>query len=141
MTESVSLEYPLVSQIGRRDCLTEISEFLITDLALASHGIPSFTLTSPNLLAPVLDAHPPTAVIIDAGFLAQALELILDAAEASHHVLIVLGDLDAKTAGRVADHVRLVRWSDIEEEGRQQEGGAQLPSAPSTSFGLSTSSL
>ncbi|KAI0035954.1 acetyl-CoA synthetase-like protein [Vararia minispora EC-137] len=109
--------------------LNDSLEFLITDLALASQGIPSFTLSSPALLAPVLDVHPPTAVIIDASFLPHALEHVLDSAEAAHHVLIVLGEPDAQTTARAARGVRLVRWPDIEEEGRQS-GVTELPAPP-----------
>ena len=51
---------------------------MISDLALASHSIPSFTLTSKALLSPFLDSHPPSAIITDAEFLPHLLELIYD---------------------------------------------------------------
>ncbi|KAH9056648.1 acetyl-CoA synthetase-like protein [Lactarius vividus] len=69
-------------------------EFLITELALASHSIPSLTLASPSLLSPVLEAHPPTAVIVDASFLSHALELIYDLNESGHHFVVVVGEAD-----------------------------------------------
>ncbi|KZV71784.1 acetyl-CoA synthetase-like protein [Peniophora sp. CONT] len=112
-------------------------EFLITDLALASQNIPSFTLSSQSLLAPVLEAHPPTAIIIDAGFLPHALELILDSAEASHHVLVVLGEPDERTVKRCADSIRLVRWSDIEDEGQGESLGPSSPPTPERVFSVS----
>ncbi|KAI0050034.1 acetyl-CoA synthetase-like protein [Auriscalpium vulgare] len=99
-------------------------EFLITDFALASHSIPSFTLSSPSLLSSVLDSHPPTAIVIDAGSLASVLELIYDTNELSHHVVIVVGEPDSQTI-RAAKHIKLVRWEDIEAEGRT---GAPLTS-------------
>ncbi|KAA1471333.1 acetyl-CoA synthetase-like protein [Dentipellis sp. KUC8613] len=101
--------------------LNDSIEFLITDIALASHSIPSFTLSSPSLLSPVLDNHPPTAIVIDAGFLPNVLELIYDTNELSHHVVIVVGEPDSKALEQAAEQIKLVRWSDIEEEGKRGE--------------------
>lgn len=64
----------------------------------------------------------------------HALELILDSAEASHHVLVVLGEPDKKTAARCADVIRLVRWDAIEAEGQGEQLGPSSP--PSMSFPL-----
>jgi long-chain acyl-CoA synthetase len=116
------------------------AEFLITDLALASHSIPSFTLTSPTLLAPVLEAHPPTAIVIDAGFVPHVLELLFDAAEAAHHVVVVVGELDKQTASRIANRIRLVRWSDIEAEGASGEQLAP-PTPPGKYYSFSIDRL
>ncbi|TFY80841.1 hypothetical protein EWM64_g3171 [Hericium alpestre] len=93
-------------------------EFLITDIALASHSIPSFTLSSPSLLSSVLDKHPPTAIVIDAGFLPNVLELIYDTNELAHHVVIVVGEPDRKALAEAAQHIKLVRWADVEAEGK-----------------------
>ncbi|THH09235.1 hypothetical protein EW146_g8735 [Bondarzewia mesenterica] len=100
-------------------------EFLITDLALASHSIPSFTLSSPSLLSDVLEIHPPTAIVIDASFLSNVLELIYDSNEVSHHVVIVVGEPDSKALATAARHIKLVRWADVEAEG---QNGPELPS-------------
>ena len=81
----------------------------------------------------------PTAIIIDAGFLPHALELILDSAEASHHVLVVLGEPDEKTAKRCADAIRLVRWRDIEAEGQGEQLGPQNPASTSSHLPLQAS--
>lgn len=96
-------------------------EFLITDIALASHSIPSFTLSSPSLISPVLDSHPPSGIVIDAAFLPHVLELIYDSNELAHHVVVVLGEPDAKTAEMASKHIKLVRWNDVEAEGKQGE--------------------
>jgi hypothetical protein len=66
-------------------------------LALAAHGIPSFTLTSLSLLSEVLESHPPSAIVTHASFLPQLLELIYDSAEGEHHTVIVVGDASAPT--------------------------------------------
>ncbi|KAI0060819.1 acetyl-CoA synthetase-like protein [Artomyces pyxidatus] len=101
--------------------LNDSIEFLITDLALASHTIPSFTLSSPSLLSPVLEQHPPTAIVIDAGFLPSVLELIYESHEASHHVVIVVGEPKGKALEEASKQIKLVRWADIEAEGERGE--------------------
>jgi long-chain acyl-CoA synthetase len=93
-------------------------EFLITELALASHSIPSFTLSSPSLLTPVLESHPPSAIIIDGSILPHALELIYELNEHGHHFVIVLGETDDQVLSKASEHVKIVRWSDIEAQGK-----------------------
>ena len=95
------------------------SEFLITELALASHSIPSLTLASASLLSPVLEAHPPSAVIVDGGFLPHALELIYDLNESVHHFVIVVGEADKTVLSQASDRVKIVRWADIEAQGKE----------------------
>ncbi|KAI0340515.1 acetyl-CoA synthetase-like protein [Trametopsis cervina] len=95
-------------------------EFLIADLALSLHSIPSFTLTSSALLSQVLDDHPPSAIITHASFLPQLLELVYDANEDSHHTIIVVGDPDEKVL-RSSGQARLLRWDDIEGQGAGTE--------------------
>ena len=94
-------------------------EFLITELALASHSIPSLTLSSPSLLSPVLELHPPTAVIVDGSFLPHALELIYDLNESVHHFVIVVGEADKTVLSHGSDRVKIVRWADIEAQGKE----------------------
>ncbi|KAF8267856.1 acetyl-CoA synthetase-like protein [Lactarius quietus] len=94
-------------------------EFLITELALASHSIPSLTLASPSLLSPVLEAHPPTAIIVDGGFLPHALELIYDLNESVHHFVIVVGEVDKAVISQAADRVKIVHWTDVETQGKE----------------------
>ncbi|KAI0262959.1 acetyl-CoA synthetase-like protein [Gloeopeniophorella convolvens] len=97
--------------------LNDSIEFLITELALAAHSIPSFTLTSPALLSPVFDLHPPTAIVIDGAFLPHVLELIYESKEAAHHVVVVVGEANEKVLAEASRHIKLVRWADVEAEG------------------------
>ncbi|KAH9854063.1 acetyl-CoA synthetase-like protein [Lenzites betulinus] len=100
-------------------------EFLIADLALASHSIPSFTLSSLSLLSPVLDRHPPSAIITQAEFLPHLLELVYDSNEGSHHTIIVVGDIDSVALPR-STNVKIVHWDDIERGG----AAADKPALP-----------
>lgn len=93
-------------------------EFLITELALASHSIPSLTLASLSLLSPVLESHPPTAVIVDGSFLSHALELIYDLNESLHHFVVVVGKADEAVLSQASERVKIVRWTDIEAQGK-----------------------
>ena len=109
--------------------LNDSIEFLITDLALASHSIPSFTLSSLSVLAPVLDEHPPSAIVVQAEFLPQLLEQIHDWNEGAHHIIIVVGNanLDKKLGS-----MKFLRWEDIERQGAQVE--QVVPAAPSKCY-------
>lgn len=97
-------------------------EFIIADLALASHSIKSITLSSSKLLAPVLEAHPPSAIIIHAFLLPQLLELIYDSSErTTDHIIIVLGEPSAHTMASVASNVKVFKFGDVEREGFKVE--------------------
>lgn len=99
-------------------------EFLISDLALASHSIPSFTLASKALLSPLLDSHPPSAIIAEAELLPHLLELVYDSKETSHHTIIVVGAFNAKLDTHT---VRILKWEDVEREGAQAQ---EIPASP-----------
>lgn len=95
-------------------------------MALSSHSIPSFTLTSISLLSPVLENHPPSAIITDAEFLPQLLELVYDTHEGAHHTIIVVGEPSHKaTQGLQA---RILKFEDLERQGAVLE--AVQPSTP-----------
>jgi long-chain acyl-CoA synthetase len=95
---------------------------VISDLALASHSIPSFTLASSNLLASVLESHPPSAVITHASMLTQILELIYDAGEANrNHIIVVVGEPSPQAMASVASKVKVLKWADVEREGIRVE--------------------
>ncbi|KAH8107160.1 acetyl-CoA synthetase-like protein [Cristinia sonorae] len=100
--------------------LNDSIEFLITDLALASHSIPSFTLASLQLLAPVLQNHPPSAIVVQSDFLPQLLELIHKSNESVHHTIIVVGELDPKLQ-RGYGAVKLLKWDVMERTGSQEK--------------------
>ncbi|KAJ7285654.1 acetyl-CoA synthetase [Mycena rebaudengoi] len=102
--------------------LNDSIEFIISDMALAAHSIPSFTLASAKLLASVLESHPPTAIITHASMLTQILELIYDAGEANrNHTIIVVGEPSPQAMASVASKVTVLKWADIEREGIRVE--------------------
>jgi long-chain acyl-CoA synthetase len=98
-----------------------LTEFLITELALASHSIPSLTLAVPSLLSPVLESHPPTAIIVDGNFLPHLLELIYELHELVHHFIIVVGEADEKIVSEASKRIKLVLWTDLEAQGKVAE--------------------
>jgi long-chain acyl-CoA synthetase len=99
--------------------LRSISEFVITELALASHSIPSLTLESSSLLSPVFEAHLPTAIIVHAHLLLHTLELIYELNEYGNHFVIVVGEVDENVLPNATQHVKLVRWADLEAQGKE----------------------
>jgi long-chain acyl-CoA synthetase len=109
-------------------------EFLITDLALASRGIPSFTLSSLSLLSPVLESHPPSAIVTHAEFVPQLLELIHDSVEGEHHTVIYVGELktDIKSS-----NVKVISWEQLEREGAEGEPLPEVPKSPNATFSVS----
>ncbi|KAJ7219090.1 acetyl-CoA synthetase [Mycena pura] len=102
--------------------LNDCVEFIIADLALASHSIPSFTIAASNLMSPVLESHSPSAIITHASMLPQILEFIYDAGEANrNHTIIVVGEPSSQAMATVASKVRVLKWSDVEREGVRVE--------------------
>lgn len=116
--------------------LNDSVEFLITDLALASHSIPSFTLSSLSVLAPVLDEHPPSAIVVQAEFLPQLLEQIHDWNEGAHHTIIVVGE--AKLDKHLGS-MKFLKWENIESQGAQLEPA--VPTTPSKSCQFETTGI
>lgn len=104
-----------------RIILNYILEFLIADMALASHSIPSFTLSTANLLSDVLDSHPPDAIITEAALLPQLLELIYDAGAGSRHTIVVVGEPAPGAMAIVASNVKVIKFEDVEREGVKVE--------------------
>lgn len=103
------------------------AEFVIADLALAKHSIVSITLASRRLLSRILEAHPPSAIIVGADFLPHLLELIYDAREYDHKIIVV-GRTDADVRPKAAREVRIMNWAQIEADGAQ---GANVAAPPS----------
>ncbi|KAK7466955.1 hypothetical protein VKT23_004019 [Stygiomarasmius scandens] len=102
--------------------LNDCIEFLLSDLALASHSIPSFTLTASQLLSPVLESHPPSAIITNAELLPSLLELIYDGGENTQkYTIVVVGEPSAHAMASVASKIRVLRWDDVEREGNKVE--------------------
>ncbi|KAF7295099.1 Acetyl-CoA synthetase [Mycena indigotica] len=118
--------------------LNDSIEFIIADLALASHSIPSFTLSASNLLSPVLESHPPSAIITHSFMLSQVLELIYDAGETNrNHTIIVVGEPSAQAMATVASRVKVLKWADVEREGVRVEKIISPLPKPSDVFTLS----
>jgi long-chain acyl-CoA synthetase len=99
--------------------LRSITEFLITELALASHSIPSLTLSSSSLLSPVFESHLPSAIVVHSSLLLHTLELIYEVNEFGRHVVIVVGEVDENVISKASQHVNLVRWADLEAQGKE----------------------
>lgn len=99
--------------------LRSIPEFVITELALASHSIPSLTLSSPSLLSPVVESHPPSAIIVHASLLLHTLELIYELNEFGNQFVIVVGEVDDNVLSKSSQHVKLARWADLEAQGKE----------------------
>jgi long-chain acyl-CoA synthetase len=99
--------------------LRSIPEFLITELALASHSIPSLTLSSSSLLSPVLESHSPSAIIVHGSLLLHTLELLYELNEFGDYLVIVVGEADENVLSKAPEHVKLARWADLEAQGKE----------------------
>jgi len=115
--------YHILQQILRE--LTLFVEFLVSELALAKISVPSFTIEKPSLLSPVLESHPPNAIITHSFFVEQVLELILDRHEASHHTIIVVGSVGLPAGlNKLQGQVRIIQWEDLFKSDTKE---AELP--------------
>ncbi|KAL0579964.1 hypothetical protein V5O48_002048 [Marasmius crinis-equi] len=104
--------------------LNDCIEFVIADLALASHSITSLTITNSNLVDAVLDSHPPAAIIAHADLLPHLLELIYDSHDkddGKQYVIIVVGEPSTRAMASVASKVKVLLWNDVEREGVRVE--------------------
>jgi long-chain acyl-CoA synthetase len=99
------------------------SEFIVTDLALASHSITSLTLSSATLLSPVLESNAPSAIITHAFFLPQLLELIYETEEkrATEYVVVVVGEPTPQAMSSVASNIKILSFANLEREGVKVE--------------------
>ena len=112
---TIALASTLVSQRFRPSHVFVV-EFLIADLAFAAKSVITMTISSPQLLAEVLDNHPPSAIITDADFLSHIVEQIYDLNQHSHTTVIVVGD-PGRVGAKLAKEMDLVKFSDVEREG------------------------
>ena len=74
------------------------------------------TISSPELLAEVLDNHPPSAIITGSDFLPHIIEQIYDLNQHSHTTLIIVGD-PGNVLAKLAGEIDLLLFNDIEKEG------------------------
>lgn len=112
-TASVSTPVP---QVFLPSSHTFIAEFLIADLAFAARSITTMTISSPQLLAEVLDKHPPSAIITDADFFSHIIEQIYDLNQHHHTTVIVVGD-PGNVGAKLVKEMDLLKFSDVEKEG------------------------
>ncbi|KAG6832418.1 hypothetical protein H0H87_001578 [Tephrocybe sp. NHM501043] len=92
-------------------------EFIISDLALASHSILSQTLSSSKLLSFVLESSPPNAIITHTNLLPQILELLYEGDRTVNHTIIVVGETTPKDLAAVASNIKVLEFSEVEREG------------------------
>ena len=99
------------------------SEFIVTDLALASHSITSLTLSSATLLSPVLESYAPSAIITHAFFLPQLLELIYETEEkrTTEYIVVVVGEPTPLAMSSVASNIKILSFANLEREGVKVE--------------------
>ncbi|KIK08144.1 hypothetical protein K443DRAFT_672626 [Laccaria amethystina LaAM-08-1] len=102
--------------------LNDCIEFIIADLALASHSITSYTLSSPTLLPAVLESYPPSAILTHAFLLPQLLEHIYETSEQSvEHTIVVVGEPSAQAMASVASNIKVLKFAEVEREGVKVE--------------------
>lgn len=95
---------------------------MITDLALASHSILSYTLSSPSLLTTVLESHQPSAIVIQASMLSHLLEQLYEiGGQKSRHTIIVVGEPSPQAMASVASNITVLNFADVEREGVKVE--------------------
>lgn len=104
--------------------LNDCIEFVITDLALSEQSIASITLSSPKLLARVLEMHPPNAIITDNTYLPHVGKAAQDAHQ-HNHVLIVVDWLPRPV------EIPIHSWNDVESHGKVPQAPKNAPQAGS----------
>ena len=112
----IALASTLVPRRVFPELLCFVVEFLIADLAFAARSITTMTISSSELLAKVLDNHPPSAIITDANFLSHIIEQIYDLNQHNHTTVIVVGD-PGSVGTKLAKEIDLLKFSDIEKQG------------------------
>jgi long-chain acyl-CoA synthetase len=118
------------------------TEFLISDLALATHSIPSFTVTSPTLLASIFQSHKFKTIITSAEFF-PILKISYESGKCGIQTIVVVGDLEAEAATRAAwSGVNVFNFADVEALGAKMETViSPSPSLLHVFFGSSNSRL
>lgn len=98
-----------------------ILEFVITDLALSEQSIASITLSSPKLLARVLEMHSPNAIITDNTYLTHVLQAAQDAHLHNRELIVV----DWFSPHPV--DIRINVWSHVESRGKVPQTPKNAP--------------
>lgn len=110
--------------------LNDCIEFVITDLALSEQSIASITLSSPKLLARVLEMHPPNAIITDYTYLSHVCRAAQDAHKRLPE-LIVVNFLPEIEDGSIRIQNRMYFWDEIESQGKVPQAPKNAPQAGS----------
>jgi len=93
-------------------------EFILSDLALASLSIVSYTVSSTAIISSVMNQHPTSAIIATAEFVPRVLDLIYKSeANKTHIAVIVVGEVNHQMMAGVASNIRLLGFSDVERNG------------------------
>ncbi|KAG5354182.1 Long-chain-fatty-acid--CoA ligase 1 [Termitomyces sp. J132] len=134
----------LVRLAGLKPCQSQVLvllndglEFVISDLALASHSILSHTFSSSKLLSFVLESFSPDAIITHTNLLPQILELLYEGDRTINHTIIVVGETTPRDLASVASNIKVLEFSEVEREGvRVAKVATSLPK-PSDVFTVS----
>lgn len=66
----------------------------------------------------MLESHPPSAIVVEGSLLPPTLELIYELNEFGHHFVVVVGETDEKVLSQASKQVKVVRWADLEAQGK-----------------------
>jgi long-chain acyl-CoA synthetase len=121
----VALASGLVQFVGLRPIdsrvfllLNDGLEFILSDLALASLSIASYTISSTDVLQSVFSQRPAQAIITTVAFLPQLLELMnTSEIQPLNYRVIVVGEVDAQLKASVPNNVQILHFSDVEKNG------------------------
>ncbi|KAF8633752.1 hypothetical protein AX17_004407 [Amanita inopinata Kibby_2008] len=95
-------------------------KFVVTDLALASLSITSYTLSSISILSAVLDTYPTSTIIVHAEFLDKVLDVIYKTkGQPSIRNIVVAGEIDPQVTTRVASNIHILQFSEVERDGHR----------------------
>lgn len=111
--------------------LDDSFEYLVSVLALSACSVTPITISHLQLLNPVLEVHPPSAIIVQSTFLHTLLEQLADEKEEGLY-LIVVGEIDALAESHSRKTgIKLVRWTELLESGAEplDLSAADLPTA------------
>lgn len=84
------------------------------------------TMSSSELLAEVLENHPPSVIITDSDFLSHIVEQIYDLNQHNHTTVIIVGD-PGNIGAKLANEMELLHFGDIEKEGASNPADLSPP--------------
>lgn len=119
--------------------LNDSIEFLISDLALSTLSIPSFTVANLSLVVPVLSTHPPSAVFVPISHLEHVLEQIVDMKESKLISVVVVPEEGVqKDVEKLKSKsgVKIYMWEDVEDAGGLGEKVAPVEVQPGDVFSV-----